>query len=216
MKYVKRMSKLRDDFEESVDDFMDHYDTVIKQAVNNLQGLYEEGDYPTKEQVRKRFRMDINITPIPASGDFRIDINEKELNKLRTKLDEQLIAAQEAAEQDLFSRLYTSVAKAVITLRAPEKIFRNTLILNIEEISKSIPDMNINNNHQLDGLANDLLKITVPIDLKALRNDYDYRIEVAKQLADTLERIEAIYLGANNEPVNASTNDDESTQSTAA
>lgn len=219
MKYVKRMGTLEDKFDQAVNDFLSHYDTVVKQAVNNLQGLYEEEDYPTVEQIRKRFSMQINITPIPASGDFRIDINKKELNKLKDKLDTQLIAAQRAAEQDLFSRLYTAVAKATVTLRTPGKIFRNTLILNIDEICNMIPDMNINDNKNLNDMALNILAETKHIDMKELRDSKDssYRFNVADTLANRLELIEAMYLGAtnDNEQINTDTNDDTSTQSSA-
>jgi hypothetical protein len=215
MKYVKTMGKLQDKFNEAVNDFLDHYDTVVKQAVNSLHGLYEESDYPTAEMIRRKFKMEINMTPIPSSGDFRIDINEKELSKLRDKLEHQLAEAQVAAEQDLFSRLYTAIAKATITLRTPGKIFRNTLILNIEELCTMIPDMNINNNKQLNDIADRNLKLMQSTDMKALRNqeDTDYRFDLADKLASELEIIEAVYMGATNDTIDTATNDDTSEES---
>jgi len=216
MKYVNQMGKLQDKFNAAVEDFLDHYDTVVKQAVNNLHGLYEESDYPTAEMIRRKFKMEINMTPIPSSGDFRIDINQKELDKLKAKLELQLTEAQTAAEQDLFSRLYTAIAKATITLRTPGKIFRNTLILNIEELCTAIPDMNINNNKQLDDIAFNNLKLSQSVDIKALRDidDTDYRFELADKLAHQLELIEAVYMGATNGTINTATNDDTSEEST--
>ena len=215
MKYVKTMGKLQDKFNEAVNDFLDHYDTVVKQAVNSLHGLYEESDYPTAEMIRRKFKMEINMTPIPSSGDFRIDINEKELSKLRDKLEHQLAEAQVAAEQDLFSRLYTAIAKATITLRTPGKIFRNTLILNIEELCTMIPDMNINNNKQLNDIADRNLKLMQSTDMKALRDqeDTDYRFDLANKLASELEIIEAVYMGATNDTIDTATNDDTSEES---
>jgi len=213
MKYTKRMGALQDKFNEVVNDFMDHYDTVIKQAVNKLQGLYEEGDYPNADQVRKRFNMQIDMTPIPSAGDFRIDINQKELDKLQLQLDGRLIEAQAAAEQDLFSRLYTAVAKAVMALQVPDKIFRNTLILNIEEICTAIPDMNINNNTQLNTIAATLLERMKGLDIKRLRDEMSYREQITDVFVKRLEVIEALYLGATNEPdtLNTSPEDDAST-----
>ena len=212
MKYVKTMGKLQDKFNEAVDDFLDHYDTVVKQAVNNLHGLYEESDYPTAEMIKRKFKMEINMTPIPSSGDFRIDLNQKELDKLKGRLDQQLAEAQVAAEQDLFSRLYTAVAKATITLRTPNKIFRNTLILNIEELCNMIPDMNINNNKQLNDIAERNLKYMQQVDIKTLRDQEDtsYRFELADKLASELEIIEAVYMGATNDTIDTATNDDTS------
>ena len=210
MNYVNRMGTLQDKFDGAVDDFIEHYDTVVKQAINSLHGLYEESDYPTAEVIRRKFKMDINMLPIPAAGDFRIDINEKELGKLRTKLDEQLVAAQAASEQDLFSRLYTAVAKATLTLRTPSQIFRNSLVLNIEAICGQVPALNINDNTALNDIAKDILRQMDFVDLKELRKNEIYRADIADNFASTLEKIEAIHTGATNAQLNTSTNDDPS------
>ena len=160
--------------------------------------MYDKADYPNEDQVRQSFSFQIDMTPVPSSGDFRIDINQKELNKLKKQLDIKLEEANIQAEQDLFSRLYTILAKAVLTLRQENKIFRNTLILNIDDICDKVPLMNINNNKVLNDDAEKLLKFTRSIVIKELREDEGYRMVTANRLAKWLEVIETDYIGANN------------------
>ena len=79
-----------------------------------------------------------------------------------------------------------------------------------------IPDMNINNNKQLDDIAFNNLKLSQSADIKALRDvdDTDYRFELADKLAHQLELIEAVYMGATNGTIDTATNDDTSEEST--
>jgi hypothetical protein len=219
MKYTRDMGDLEAKFHKAVDEFLDNYPTIIQQVQNNLNDWYDDTDYPNVDEIKRKFRMEIDMTPVPDSGDFRIDINQKELDKLKTKLDEQLNNAKHAAEQDLFSRLYTTLAKAVLTLRIPGKIFRNTLILNIEETAKQVPDLNVNDNKQLNSLADEIYQAAKAIDIDELRDDEDtsYRFITADELENYMQRAEAIYLGANDETeTDASTDGDTSTQQTAA
>jgi hypothetical protein len=219
MKYTRDMGDLEAKFHKAVDEFLDNYPTIIQQVQNNLNDWYDDTDYPNVDEIKRKFRMEIDMTPVPDSGDFRIDINQKELDKLKTRLDEQLDNAKHAAEQDLFSRLYTTLAKAVLTLRISGKIFRNTLILNIEETAKQVPNLNVNDNKQLNSLADEINSYVKQIKIEALRNEKleDYRLKTAKHLEQYMNRAEAIYLGANDETkTDTSTDGDTSTQQTAA
>lgn len=216
MKYSVEMGDLQEKFTEAVKDFLNHYNTIIKQVENNLHGLYNKDDYPDVEQLRKKFHMQIDLTPVPSTGDFRIDINQTELDILKNKLNDQLEKASKQAEHDLFSRLYTAVAKAVITLREVDKIFRNTLIFNIDDICKKIPTMNFTDNSTLNKVAKDIYLIIMDIDkIDKLRDkDATYRLKIADQLANHMNAIETAYLGANNDDAisNTSTEDDQSTK----
>jgi hypothetical protein len=220
MKYAKRMGELKEKFNEAVNEFLTAYPTVIKQVQNNLNDLYDDTDYPTVEQIRKKFTMDIKMTPVPSSGDFRIDINQKELDKLKTQLDEQIEQASKLAQQELFSRLYSSLAKAVLTLRIPGKIFRNTLILNIEDICRKIPTMNFNDNERLDSIAELILNDLARVDMDELRDkdDISYRLQIADQLEVALKQVEQIYLGADDSEstINTSPEADQSPQQAVA
>jgi len=200
MEYMNRMGDLEDKFKESVNDFLNTYPTIIKQVQNNLNELYDQGDYPSVDQLRKKFNMEIEAVPIPESGDFRVDIGKEELEKLKTKLDTQLTTAQAAAEQDLFSRLYTTLAKAVIVLKDQERIFRNSLIFNIEDICKKIPKMNINNNQALEDSANGINEFCKGLDIDELRKDPNYRKEAVEDLEKSLNYVEQLY-----EQINSST-----------
>jgi len=72
--------------------------------------------------------------------------------------------------------------------------------------------MNINNNTQLNTIAATLLERMKGLDIKRLRDEMSYREEITDVFVKRLEVIEALYLGATNEPdtLNTSPEDDAS------
>jgi len=191
--YSSELSKYKNEFNHEVSKFVKEYPSILTSVINNLAGLYNSNDYPSQERIQSKFNFEINITPIPNVADFRLDIAKKDMDKLKKDLGNRLTAANNAAEKDLFMRLYTTIAKAYMTLNTPEKIFRNSLILNIVELVNKVPDMNFNNDEQLNQIAKDLSAEIRVIDIEQLRKDEDYRFDVAVNLEKDLKEIDQVY-----------------------
>jgi hypothetical protein len=193
--YIKEMGNLKTQFETLVDEFITDYPIIISQVQQQLGSLYRESDYLDVEVIRDKFSIGVDITPIPNVADFRIDLEHAEVEKLKSELGARLDAANNVAEQELFARMYTSVAKAVITLKEPGKIFRNTLILNMLELSRKAPLLNINDNADINEHSANLKSLCEKVDINELRNneDINYRLACADDLELILTDIEEAY-----------------------
>ena len=132
-------------------------------------------------------------TARPASGDFRIDLPAKEMKKLKKQLDISLKEAAHAAALDLYSRFYTSLAKTVVTLADPYKIFRNTLVFNVEDIATKIKTMDITENATLQALARDALNLCKDLEIDNLRVVDAYRKSTNKNFKLLLAKVEKAY-----------------------
>ena len=193
LKYMDHMGTLKDKFEFAVDEFVKQYPQLLNDAVNDLSNMHDANDYPSATTVRARFYMDIAASPVPQSGDFRVDLPQKELNKIKKKLDIQLKEAERAAALDLYSRFYTTLAKAVLALQDPNKIFRNTLIFNIEDIAKKIETMNITDNIELQTLADEAIMICAGMEIEDLREHVSSRLSAYKSFKHLLTEVEKVY-----------------------
>jgi len=193
MTYMDKMGTLKDKFEIEVEKFIKIYPNLAKDTALELQSLYDADDYPSAEAVRERFFMDIALTPVPSSGDFRIDLPSKEMKKIKEKLDVSLKEAGHAAALDLYSRFYTSLAKACLTLADPNKIFRNTLIFNIEDIATKVKTMDITENATLQGLAKDAHDLCNTIEIDKLRESIESRKYALKEFKEILALVETAY-----------------------
>jgi len=193
MTYMDKMGTLKDKFEIEVEKFIKIYPNLAKDTALELQSLYDADDYPSAEAVRERFFMDIALTPVPSSGDFRIDLPSKEMKKIKEKLDVSLKEAGHAAALDLYSRFYTSLAKACLTLADPNKIFRNTLIFNIEDIATKVKTMDITENATLQTLAKDAHDLCNTIEIDKLRESIESRKYALKEFKEILALVETAY-----------------------
>ena len=193
MTYMDKMGTLKDKFEIEVEKFIKIYPNLAKDTALELQSLYDADDYPSAEAVRERFFMDIALTPVPSLGDFRIDLPSKEMKKIKEKLDVSLKEAGHAAALDLYSRFYTSLAKACLTLADPNKIFRNTLIFNIEDIATKVKTMDITENATLQGLAKDAHDLCNTIEIDKLRESIESRKYALKEFKEILALVETAY-----------------------
>ncbi len=193
MTYMDKMGTLKDSFEIAADEFTAKYPQLMADACLDLQSLHDANDYPSAEAVRERFFMNIAATPVPSSGDFRIDLPAKEMKKLKKQLDISLKEAAHAAALDLYSRFYTSLAKAVLTLADPYKIFRNTLVFNVEDIATKIKTMDITENATLQALALDALNVCKDLEIDNLRTVDAYRKSTNKNFKLLLTKVEKAY-----------------------
>lgn len=191
--YATAISDYKNQFDQEVTKFVEIYPSILTSVMNNLAGLYNSTDYPPQDKIESKFCFQMNITPIPDAGDFRVDLGKKELKKLEDELGSRLTDANAAAEKDLFMRLYTVVAKAYMTLSTPDKIFRNSLVLNIIELVNKIPDMNFNNDAQLNQIAKDLSTEVMLWDIEKLRTDSVLRETVTSWLQKDLADIDQVY-----------------------
>jgi len=193
--YISKMADYKNEFDTEVDTFIKSYPELLTTVMNTLGELYNTKDYPSQDTLRTKFSMNVSVTPIPEEGDFRVDLSKKESDKLKKELGERLVNANQAAERDLYMRLYTCVAKAVVVLSTPDKIFRNSLVLNIIEFCNKIPDLNFNENTQLDLMAKTIGTIVSDIKIDDLRiDDGVYRTLIKEKLEFQLKNIEGEYI----------------------
>jgi len=200
--YMDRLRELRSRFEQAVEDFLAAYgdQTQAKAAARRKLGsLYREADYPSSQRLRRAFAFEINLMPLPDGHDWRIDLPETTVERIRCDLTSRLEEAQRLALEDLYRRLATVVSHMATTLGEPDKIFRNSLIGNVRELCALLPHLNIGHDRELDSLNREIETRLGWLDPEALRSDPSSRQTAAVDAAALLETIEgrlASYTGA--------------------
>jgi hypothetical protein len=79
--YFEFNAQMRDfaaEFRYAVDEFLDAYDTYVKEAQPMLGSLFRLKDYPPAEKVKEKFALRPEILPIPTGDDFRVSLSEDE------------------------------------------------------------------------------------------------------------------------------------------
>lgn len=204
-KYVEEARRLKEEAMAAVEDFLKVYPTVREQAQKKLGTAFRESDYPTPAQLRSRWGIEINFTPIPDKADFRADIPAKELAVITANIDAQVKTALHNAQQDLFQRLYQVVLAMrdkvkdykVTEARGKKKIenaFRDSAITNIRDLCELLPRLNFTNDPELSRLADEVKKGLASQEPDALREDEDLRNKAVRKADDLLKKM-AAYIG---------------------
>lgn len=183
--YISQIGMLKYEFTELVDAFVEEYTEEKERSKKRLNTLYHETDYPQPESLRKKFDVAVGIMPIAESNDLRVNMSDSVVNDIRQRIEKELGNRVESAVQDMLERLRNVVGKMVETLIDPDKVFRDSLIGNIESVVEVLPTLNFNNDQRVTDAVNMCRSLVVDPD--KLRNNSKFRKEMADKSAKILE-----------------------------
>lgn len=141
--YVKAMRQLKANWEAAVSEFVREYPALIAQAESDLGGLFRRQDYPRADEVAAKFSFNIQVSPLPSSDDFRVDLGDDEVKAIQADIEARVTAQVQESVLDLWSRLQNAISHMVERLRGSDKIFRDSLVGNINELTDVLPKLNI-------------------------------------------------------------------------
>lgn len=194
--YTQAMRKFSDEFFDQVDKFTFIYPDLKEEARKMLNGLFEEKDYPDSLNIRKKYKFETIIDPLPESTDFRVLLTDADTARIKAEIEDRTNARIKEAMADLWTRLFEVVTHIREKLSQPDAIFRDTLIDNAKELCGILPKLNIGNDQKLESLSNRVQNEIASLSPDILRNNKDVRKETA-QKADEIFNLMASYMGEN-------------------
>lgn len=187
--YSAAMQSLRQKFHGSVEQFCSAYPEYFRLAPELLGRLYRKDDYPPPARMRAHFLFDVSYEPVPQAGHFFVDLASSTLGEFRRDLEQKNQERERAMRRDLWERLRTPVLKMADTLAQPDKIFRDSLVLNIREVASRIDDLNVFDDPSLSSLAGELQRTLGLLNPDALRNSSADRSSAAQAARNAADRI---------------------------
>lgn len=179
--YKKEMTAYQMRFEQAVEKFLLEYEELKGKEKQRLGKLYRESDYPSAAVLRKRFRYDLAIEPLPNADDFRVDVGREELERLRSEIEERVSESVHEATTDLWHRMYESVEHLREQLAKSEGAIRSSLFENIKEMVALLPKLNITRDPKLQAMSERVAKELLEVDVDAVRESAAVRSDVAKK-----------------------------------
>ena len=173
-----------------IEAFFEDYENAVARARLNLGRLFKESDYPNARLIRSRFRFKARFMPIADSGDWRVDMSEKELKKLRADVESQMKSIHEDAMRSLWDRLYEVVEHMVDRLDNPENKFKDSLVSNLSEVLDVLPKLNITKDPALTRAVLEARKKLI-VNPDTLRKDPAVRSATAASAKSLITKISA-------------------------
>ena len=196
MDYANEMRRLRIDNENAREKLYDAYPSLIEQARIDLNGMFNESDYPTLDRLKRKFYFGYEISPLPVSGDFRVELSQSAVDQIKAEIDGNMQGAIGDAMKDVWNRVYERVSLmrdglAKYGVDDKGKVvgkFHDTLVGNLRDLCDLLPKLNVTGDSSLETMRASLLGSLCAHDPQTLRDSDAVRLsvisEAEKALAD--------------------------------
>jgi hypothetical protein len=191
LEYQQIMGRYRNEFERLVDAFLDKYDTLVAAAAFQLGTLFDRKEYLSRAQVALRFRMESSFTPLPTSGDFRLDVESTVQRELVEQYERRMEAKLAQANQDSWSRLHEALLRLsdrlVIDEDGKKRKFHDTMVTGALELCDLLTVMNVTNDPELEKARRKVEEVLSGVTPKELRDEHSTRIQTKQQVDAILD-----------------------------
>lgn len=189
MEYRNGIDDLRTEYQRLVDDFLKVYaSNLVQDARVRLGTLYDPEDYPDSTTLREKFGIEMDILPVPTAQDFRVDVAESEINRIREEINRNVVLRQRKAMDDAWSRVHDVVDTIYLRLSADKPVIRDSLIENARELIALLPGLNVIDDPAMTAVAKEITDNLLE-DVWTLRNSRAARTKVAAAAQAILQKI---------------------------
>ncbi len=189
MKYRNEMETMKNEYQNLVNVFINLYDPQLIQAARvRLGTMYNPEDYPSGKELRGKFGVELDIIPVPRGEDFRVDIADSEVSRVRDEITQRMLERQQQAAKDARARVREVVSTIQLRLSAPKPIIRDSLISNAQELVALLPGLNVMDDPALASVTQQITD-NLLADVYVLRNNQRERTRVASAAERILEAI---------------------------
>ncbi len=191
--YSSFVRKAQSEFNTLLEDFLTEYPALRESARVRLNGMYREEDYPTTSQIRHKFSVCLDYSPLPAKGDFRVDLPADEVQRIESECQAKVTDATHDAMQDCWRRLYDCVQHIHERMITPDAIFRDSLIHNARELCDMLTRLNVTGDANLEAMRAEIEDSLVSNDPDTLRENDSLRNDTATLAEDIMSRMAGYY-----------------------
>jgi hypothetical protein len=173
--------RLKREYNMLADEFVREYPLLKEDARVLLNGMFNEMDYPRTDEMRNRFAIEIETLPMPSADDFRVNLANEEVDRIKKQIEMRMKVELEKANKDLWNRLRNAVDNMVLRLSAPEGRFHDTLVSNLQQIVELIPRLNFTGDEDLQKVSDVCVSALTRHTAQELRENAETRAKVAAQ-----------------------------------
>lgn len=195
--YQQAMNALIRKYDDAVKIFIDAYPDMIEESKKRLGEMFEYKDFPHPKSLAKRFVAAVGTMPLPEGKDFRVDLGEAEVARIRGELEAQSQEALAGAVKELWTRLHKVIRHMVDRLSVftvddeGKRInnFKSSLVTNVQELVSVLPALNITNDPVMAELADKARRELCAHDAEDLKANDGLREKVKTSAADILAQL---------------------------
>lgn len=188
MEYSEAMRKAVAIVDEAVTAFMKELPDIIANAKPRLGKLGITKDFPTKKEIKARFKVHQDIVTVPDSNDFRYDFGD-EKEEFERQVQESMKTGMTNAMTKVWNDLVKLIKKIEDTMAKDSKSFHGSLFSNLKEYCEELPKWNLNNDPQLNEIRKIVMDKLTELNAADLREDKKGRAKTRVEARKILSKI---------------------------
>lgn len=192
MDYKQNMNIYERNMNVMIQDFYSSYADLIELAKLHLGDLFNPYDYPDLDELKSKFGFRLVFSPLPESGDFRLDIPQQDMQEMQEKYDmafnDRLKDAMREPWEKLHKMLTDMSEKLTEESEENKKRFHDSFVSNPVELCGLLTHLNITKDPQLEQARRALELTMLGIDIDDVREDKGCRTELKSKVDEILNK----------------------------
>lgn len=178
--FIAAHEKLADEFRDAVAVFLNgDYPSVIEQASFRLGDMFKREDFPPISDLRRRFYIELDYSPVSTAGDFRVEMDQEHVDKIKAQMEAAAEQRVNGAMQDVWRRLAETVGYFAERMDDSKAIFRDSTVEKIAELIDLVPGLNVLEDPNIEMIRQQVAAKLGGIEAKDIRKDPALRAELA-------------------------------------
>lgn len=187
--FIEAHAELVQRFNTAVEQFVHvTYPGARERAQFRMGTLFKSQDYPMAETLRRRFVIALDIDAVTEAGDFRVAMEQDQIDSIRSGMEEAMQQRIGRAMQDVWARLATTLGHFAERM-AGDAVFRDSTVENLNELVELLPGLNVLDDPHLDHIAQQIRDTIVGYDPKSIRKNPVVRQELARDAQHIMDQM---------------------------
>jgi len=189
-KFIEEHERLVTAFKDEVETFLaGGYPSAIEKAEFRMGSMFDRSDYPAVSELRRKFYADLDIAPISTANDFRVQIDQEHVDKVKASIEAAAVERVKAATADVWRRMAETVGYFQTRMADPKAVFRDSTVTNIGEMLDLIPGLNVLDDPDIEAVRQSIAKAFGNLDAKDIRKDPAHRAELAGEAKAIVDKM---------------------------
>jgi len=196
LEYKQAMNNMKITYDNMCNKFYADYYNIVATAQAKLNGMYKAEDYPTLAQVQDKYGFKLVFSPLPDTGDWRLDVAADELKELAASYEADFNDRLAEAVRTPWEKLYKELTALSNKLNDEgtdpdkKKRYHDSLIDNPQELCRILTHLNVTNDPKLEQARKELELAILGVDIEDIKESEVIRHDVKTRVDAILEKFD--------------------------
>jgi len=194
MDYKSNMNVYEKNMNVMIQDFYTNYADLIELSKHHMGDLFNPYDYPDIDELRSKFGFRLVFSPLPESGDFRLDIPQQDMvemqNKYESAFNDRLADAMREPWEKLHKALTHLSEKLTDEGEDSNKRYHDTLISSNQELCSLLTHLNVTKDPMLEHARRSLELTMLGLDIEDIKEHAEVRNDVKARVDEILGKFD--------------------------